>query len=119
MTYRTLVGGELGPVRMEYEARGIPFHPEIGQFMGAMEGSKLQGFVAIQHQIHLEPMVIYDPHCMTRLFREAEKEVVRKLGPIPVWCLAEGRVADIAKYLGFSPRSETLFHKTLPHSHVG
>lgn len=115
MTYRDLTPSEIEGIAHEFTSRGHEA-PGIGMVVvGAFdEDGTLQGFQCIQFQLHVEPMVIYDPHVLRGLSRAMEDRVRKNFGSgTPIFAMAIGRTAEIAKTLGYSRRDEFVFEKVV------
>lgn len=114
MEFRRLTPPEIEEIAKEFTARGVGIpDPRTSFVMGAWEGEELQGFMVAQVQIHLEPLRSWNPHCAGPLIQATGDEVLRTLGPVPVFCICSGRTAQLAQATGFRPHPELLFSKDL------
>lgn len=114
MEFRRLTPPEIEGVAQEFTSRGVGIpDPRTSFIMGAWEGEELQGFMVAQGQIHLEPIRSWNPHCAGPLIQATGDEVLKTLGPVPVFCICSGRTARLAQTQGFLPHPESLFFKDL------
>lgn len=114
MEFRRLTQPEIEGVAEEFTLRGVEVpDPRTSFVMGAWEEEKLQGFMVAQIQIHLEPLRSWNPHCAGPLIQATGDEVLKILGPVPVFCICSGRTARLAQAAGFLPHPEFLFSKDL------
>jgi len=92
MTYRLLdVDTEWPLIEHEFISRGAVMpDPQFSMIVGAFEKSAtvvngvadetetLQGFLVCQLQMHLEPLVLYNPHALAGLVHAAERELASR-----------------------------------------
>lgn len=118
MTYRLLdVDKEWPLVAHEFQSRGVPMPtPLFAMIMGCFDDDGLftGSFIVIRMQVHLQPVVVYDPHALPGLIHAAEKEIESKLGEgVEYFCFADGRNAKIAEAFGAEQLLLTVFRKSI------
>lgn len=119
MTYRVLdVDTEWHLLEHEFRNRNVPMpDPRFAMIIAAFDKENgievIEGFVVCQLQFHAEPLVVYNPHCLTGLISTLEKELLRRVGACNYYAFADGKVAQIAQLLGFQKVSEDIFRKEL------
>jgi hypothetical protein len=118
MIYRVLQVEEWEPlVGHEFIARLCPLpDPRFAMIVAAFDEEHpetLEGFIVCQLQFHLEPLVIYNPHCLGGLISTAENELKRRVGACTYYAFAEGKVAKIAELLGLEKVTMEIWKKKL------
>lgn len=113
-TYHLLTTEERAGIVEEFSSRGFRAPGPEALVMGAFRDGILSGFQVLQPQLHAEPLVVYDPHCVKGLSQAIDELVQGALGAgSRYFVLAEGRVAELAEGLGWKPRPEKLFEKVV------
>ena len=117
MIYRVLEVEEWNLVGHEFDKREIPMpDPRFAMIVAAFEDEEsvtVQGFVVLQLQFHMEPLVVYNPVVVRGLISTAEQELVKRVGPTHYYCFAKGRTAELAEALGIQRVNMDIFHKAV------
>ena len=113
MTFRVLEPGEWGMIEHEFAAHDVVMpHPNHALIVGAFQDDgKMAGFVVCQTQIHMEPLVLYNPAAARGLIRKAEETLAKMFDKPTYFAFAEGNVAGIAKALGLEEIPYKIFKK--------
>jgi hypothetical protein len=102
--YRVLTPLEIESVKHVFELSNSPLpDPAVSQFIGAIEGQKVLGFIMLQLKLHAEPMWIESGHSevFQPIVRAAEKQILKQCGPQWVYLFAPaGRVSQLAQSMG-------------------
>lgn len=79
--------------------------PSNATFVGAVQDGTVLGFLVLQAKIHAEPLWIApgQSHLFTGIAKEAEKLILKKLGPAWVYVFAPaGKVSQMAAAMGMT-----------------
>lgn len=117
MTFRVLEPSEWKLVEAEFASREVALpDPKTSFIVGAFHegayGDGLAGFVVCQPVMHLEPLVLYNPHALRGLVHEAERWMAQKFTGC-FYAFAEGRVAGLAEAMGLEKMSYGVFRKEI------
>jgi len=107
-------------IKDSFEVRNIPLpDPHYAMIAAAfMESSppKLQGFLVCQLQIHLEPLVVFNPYAVRGLMGCVETDLQRRLGKgVQYFACVDpsSRMESMLESLGLEKMPLTLYHKVL------
>jgi hypothetical protein len=115
VTYRLLDVAEWEHLAPEFTSRGVSLpDPRFSMIVGAIDDQgTLAGFVVCKMQMHCEPLVVYNPHCLRGLMRAADAEILDKLGPTDAYVFTSGYSADIAETWGAKELDEKIWVKRI------
>lgn len=116
MTYRLLdVDKEWHLVKPEFDKRNAPMpSPLFGMIIGAFDvhDNFTGAFAVVQMQVHLEPIMAYDPHTVLGLVHKAEEEIESKLGQgVEYYTTATGRIGELAEAFGAEKLPVNIYRK--------
>jgi hypothetical protein len=112
--YRPLTTEEIASLRPIFEAQGVGL--PSGIYMGAVEGSRVIGFLVLQLKLHSEPMWIEPGRSQIfhALVGAAENYILANSGPTWVYLFApEGRVSELAEAMGMTRNDEQIYYKLI------
>lgn len=102
--YRELTQEEIATLEPIFKAAGTGLpDPRSSNFVGAIKGGKVVGFLVLQAKIHAEPMWIEEGHSsiFSSLAKAAEDTIIKRVGAAWVYLFAPaGRITQLAQNMG-------------------